>query len=153
MKAALQDAAIFSDNKRNNMAFREVSAMDRRGDAPEISVNPLLSTRRVEKKGRKWRAVQDPSWDEALRENLEKIGAVAPETIKKTQEFKGNAGETPGNFQSAHDTELTINSAEDFEKVIDEIKKMADDPEKLVESHIKVFLEPVSNGKWVDSQG
>ncbi|MDR1019200.1 MAG: hypothetical protein LBL73_00445 [Synergistaceae bacterium] len=130
--------------------------MDRHGDAPsDFFINPITPLRRVEKKGRKWRAVPDASWDETLRENLEKIGASAPEALKKTEEPKGEADDaSPWNApQNQGAEELMINSAEDFEKVIGEIKKMADEPEKLIESHIKVFIEPVSNGKWVDSQG
>ncbi|MDR1514687.1 MAG: hypothetical protein LBS45_03250 [Synergistaceae bacterium] len=129
--------------------------MDRHGDAASgFFINPVSPVRRVEKKGRKWRAIQDSSWEDTLRENLEKVGVTAPETLKKTEEFRGETQESPEpSVQRDHETELSINSAEDFEKVIGEIKKMADDPEKLIESHIKVFIEPVSNGRWVDSQG
>jgi hypothetical protein len=135
--------------------IKGVSAVDRHGDeASGIFINPVSPTRRVEKKGRKWRTVQDPSWDEALRENLENVGVTAPEMFKKTEEFRGETRESPEQVvRRDREAELSINSAEDFEKVIGEIKKMADEPEKLVESHIKVFIEPVSNGRWVDSQG
>jgi hypothetical protein len=130
--------------------------MDRHGDSTsEIMVNPLSPIRRVEKKGRKWRALDDPSWDETFRENLEKVGVKPPEAPKRVEEFNGETQEQipPEELPIDRDAELTINSREDFEKVLGEIKKMADDPEKLVESHIKVFIEPVSNGKWIDSQG
>jgi hypothetical protein len=130
--------------------------MDRHGDsASEIMVNPLSPIRRVEKKGRKWRALEDPSWDETFRENLEKVGVKPPEAPKRVEEFNEETREQvhPEELPIDRDAELTINSSEDFERVLGEIKKMADDPEKLVESHIKVFIEPVSNGKWIDSQG
>ncbi|MDR0648695.1 MAG: hypothetical protein LBF92_05115 [Synergistaceae bacterium] len=129
--------------------------MDRHQDAPsDFSIIPVTPLRRVEKKGRKWRAVPDASWDEAFRENLEKVGVSAPEALRKTEEFRGGADDA-ALWDAPRDqgAELTIESAEDFEKVIGEIKRMADEPEKLIESHIKVFIEPVSNGRWVDSQG
>jgi hypothetical protein len=127
--------------------------MDRHQETSGIYVNPASPTRRVEKKGRKWRALEDPSWDEALKEHLEKIGASAPEALKKNEDLKVKTSEAPAGYEREQGTELCINSEEDFDKIIDEIKKMADDPEKLVESHIKVFTEPVSNGKLLDSQG
>jgi hypothetical protein len=137
--------------------FEEVSAMDRQwGDiSPDMVVNPLSSTRRVEKKGRKWGAVHDANWDEILRENLEKIGAKAPEPVQKideapSAEIMPEAEDGQGQDSAA---EIVINNEEDLEKIMKDIKKMADDPEKLVESHLGVFIEPVPNGKWVNSQG
>lgn len=139
-------------------AFEEVSAMDRQwGDlSPGMIVNPISPTRRVEKKGRKLGTLEDTSWEEVLRENLEKEGVSAPEALKLP----------PEDVQSAHVAEvvevaekrdysakLTINSEEEFKQVLEEIKKMADEPEKLVESHLGVFIEPVLSGKWVNSSG
>jgi hypothetical protein len=135
----------------------EVSTMDRQGSdiSPDIVVNPLSSTRRVEKKGRKWGAVHDTNWDEILRENLEKIGANAPEPVKKVDEAPSAEVVSESGDDQGHslDAEITINNEEDFENIIKDIKRMADDPEKLIESHLGVFLEPVPNGKWVNSQG
>jgi hypothetical protein len=143
--------------RRSCGLFEEVSAMDRHGGdiSPDIVVNPLSSTRRVEKKGRKWGAVHDANWDEILRENLEKIGAKVPEPVKKVDEAPSAEimPETKDDQGRDPDAEIIINNEEDLEKIMRDIKKMADDPEKLVESHLGVFIEPVPNGKWVNSQG
>jgi hypothetical protein len=136
----------------------EVSATDgQSGDfSPQIIVNPLSPTRRVEKKGRKWKPVHDESWEEILRENLETMGAPEAEPAKKA----GGIAEDGGASQAPAETplpernaEFAINSEADFERVIMDIKKMADEPEKLVESHLGVFIEPVQPGKWINSQG
>ena len=140
--------------------FEEVSAMDRQwGDiSPDMIVNPLSSTRRVEKKGRKWGAVHDTNWDEILRENLEKIGANAPEQVKQVKIVdEAPSAEIMPETEDDHghdlDADIVINNEEDLEKIMKDIKKMADEPEKLGESHLGVFIEPVPNGKWVNSQG
>jgi hypothetical protein len=131
--------------------------MDRQGGdiIPEIAVSPISSTRRVEKKGRKWNDVQDLAWEETLRENLEKVGVKASEALKNVDEFQSGrvALDVPGDVPVVLGDRLTINSEEEFETVIKDIRKLADNPEKLVESHLKVFIEPVANGKWVNSQG
>jgi hypothetical protein len=131
--------------------------MDRQGRDifPEFVVNPVSPIRRVEKKGRKWRELPDTSWEEMLRENLEKVGVNPPEPPLKVEEFQGGGleGEKAEEVPLGREAVLTIDSEEEFERVLDDIKKMADDPEKLVESHLKVFIEPVFNGKWVNSQG
>jgi hypothetical protein len=124
--------------------------------SPDLIVNPVSPTRRVEKKGRKWSSPHDTSWEEVLREKLEKEGVSAPEAVKLPDDAQPvlvvDVQESPGEKHD-HSAKLTINSEEEFLKVIDDIKKMADDPEKLVESHLGVFIEPVPAGKWVNSTG
>jgi hypothetical protein len=159
----LQDLARRSDNQTirhssaDAAAFEEVSAMDRQWDvSPDLIVSSISSTRRVEKKGRKWGTLEDTSWEEVLRENLEKEGVSAPEPVKLPDDAQpapvAEALE-PAAGKRDQSAKLTINSQEEFLRVIDDIKKMADDPEKLVESHLGVFIEPVPAGKWINSTG
>jgi hypothetical protein len=121
----------------------------------EFIVNSLSSTRRIEKKGRKWGAVHDAAWEEALRENLENVGVVssAPIRLIEEPETMETMREAPEEVELEAGAELEIKTEEEFAQVIKEIKKMADDPEKLVESHLGIFLDPVPPGKLLNSKG
>jgi hypothetical protein len=52
---------------------------------------------------------------------------------------------TPGNDE--------IPGAEEINGMMDEIRRLSEDPERLLESHLGIFTEPAPPGKMLDSRG
>lgn len=127
--------------------------MDRIDESSTRAVPPVSGPARVETKRRKGRVVPDPLWEEALRDNIEGVDALSGRRGEEGQNPEEKAERNvPAARASVQDDERDKRE-EDFEALIEEIKKMADNPEKLMDSHSAVFTEPVRPGKWVDSQG
>lgn len=131
----------------------KVSDMDRIGESSTRAVPPVSKSTRVETKRRKGRAVRDPRWEDALREN---IAGVDASSERRGEEEQNPREKTEGQAETTRtplQNDEQRGRKEDFEALIEEIKKMADHPEKLLDSHSSIFTEPVPPGKWVDSQG
>lgn len=121
--------------------------------ALDSAISPVSAARRIENKGRKGKAVPDASWDDVLRESLENVGVNPPKGIKQVEEPTEPIAEMEPPNGPDLENGLPVGDEPNFEDMIEEIKKMANEPEKLVESHLGVFIEPVQPGKWVNSQG
>ncbi|MDR3332970.1 MAG: hypothetical protein LBT08_10125 [Synergistaceae bacterium] len=117
------------------------------------AISAVDAANRIGSKGRKRRAISDAGWEEVWFENLEKYGIRATREIKETEETLAPAiePETPEEFPK--DAEQFTKLEMKFEEIITAIRKMADDPEKLVESHLGVFVDPAPPGRLLNSQG
>jgi hypothetical protein len=131
-----------------------VVAVNRPFVEPSVeAISAVDAANRIGSKGRKRRAISDAGWEEVWFENLEKYGIRATREIKETEETLAPAiePETPEEFPK--DAEQFTKLEMKFEEIITAIRKMADDPEKLVESHLGVFVDPAPPGRLLNSQG
>ena len=123
------------------------------GELSVDAINALNSANRIESKGRKRKAIPDENWEEVWLENLAKYGIKAAKEVGETAEALASALDA----DSVEDFPENDGDLEGFEMEFDEmltaIRKMADDPEKLVESHLGVFTDPAPPGRMLNSQG
>ncbi|MDR1482719.1 MAG: hypothetical protein LBI74_08850 [Synergistaceae bacterium] len=123
------------------------------GELSVDAINAINSASRIESKGRKRKAISDANWEEVWLENLAKYGIKAANEVGETAE----ALAAPPDADSAEDfpgddAEPTVFEM-GFEEMLTAIRKMADDPESLVESHLGVFTDPAPPGRMLNSQG
>jgi hypothetical protein len=117
------------------------------------ALNTAINAGRIESKNRKRRAQSDADWKEVWLENLEKFGIRRSGDLNKVDEAQTRrvdpeiANTPAGSVGKLSTTEMKL------EEVVSLIRKMADNPEKLLESHLGVFVEPAPPGKLLNSQG
>lgn len=127
-----------------------------RTELAPVSAGIAASVRKVERKGRKpkergkiWRDVVSEIMESALTDADENFGyfedldepdsTSSPEGDKPSDDFTG-----VGVFDG---------SKREFECMIGKIRKMSENPEELVESHLSIFTDPVPPGKVLNSRG
>lgn len=118
-------------------------------------IAPVIPVRRVERKGRK-KGNTIASWREIFMDKLKNGGVTPVERVEETisEEVAEVAATEPLSVTVLSPGEkLSIDSKEDFDRVIQMIRSMANDPEKLVESHLNLFTAPAPPGKMLNSQG
>jgi hypothetical protein len=119
------------------------------------AVNAVNAVNKVSKKGRKRASVNDVAWKEALSENMEREG-LEPIATKREETSTVEApaitrqDDFPGDKTYRDKMALDANTIDDMMK---EIRRLSDEPEKLLESHLSVFTEPAPPGKTLDSSG
>ncbi|MDR3255031.1 MAG: hypothetical protein LBT31_05650 [Synergistaceae bacterium] len=120
---------------------------------PIKGVNSQGYANRIESKNRKGKALSDNAWEEVWIENLEKNGLTDVEGLKRTDETHPAKTESSAadDFLSAR-PDIAVAEIK-FEEIILGIRKMADDPEKLFESHLEVFVDPAPPGRVINSRG
>lgn len=118
-------------------------------------IAPVIPVRRVERKGSK-KGTDVSSWREIFMDKLRKGGVAPVEPVDEifSDETAVVAPEEPLSVMVIPPGEkLSIDSKEDFERVILMIRRMADNPEKLIESHLNLFTAPAPPGKMLNSAG
>ena len=120
------------------------------------AIAPIAPARRIERKGKKKGTILG-NWREIFLEKLAgvDIAEVLPvEDIRAEQAKKDEPyDEPPLVIQIRDGKRLIIETEEDFQNVLHMIQRLADDPEKLVESHLNLFIDPAPPGKMLNSQG
>lgn len=120
------------------------------------AVNPLSPVRRIERKGRK-RETWLGGWREIFLEKLESVGlsgiVTVEDTAVATTTDSAPKPEGPIIIKSASGERLVIETKEQFDRVLLWIKSMADDPERLFECHLNLFIDPVPPGKLLNNSG
>lgn len=120
------------------------------------AIAPVVPTHRVERKGKK-KGIILGNWREIFLEKLAgaDVAEVLPvEDVRAEQVQKDEAYDDPPLIIQIRDGKrLTIETEEDFQNVLHMIQRLADDPEKLVESHLNLFIDPAPPGKMLNSQG
>ena len=124
---------------------------------PALSaVSPVAPARRIERKGKKKGTILG-NWREIFLEKLAggEVAEVLPvENIPAERARNDESHEEPPLVIQIRDGKrLTIETEEDFHNVLHMIQRLADDPEKLVESHLNLFIDPAPPGKMLNSQG
>lgn len=117
---------------------------------PAGGVSPV---RRIERKRKKVRE-GDGVWRDILSETLASEPALRSNPVGSLRESSEEdatpqAGQEP-EFMGEHDFD---GSEREFESMIEEIRKMSENPEGLIESHLSVFTDPAPPGKLLNSQG
>ncbi|MDL2263338.1 hypothetical protein LJC31_01655 [Synergistaceae bacterium OttesenSCG-928-I11] len=119
-------------------------------------IAPIAPARRIERKGKKKGTILG-NWREIFLEKLAgvDIAEVLPvEDVRAEQAKKDESYDEPPLIIQVRDGKrLTIETEEDFQNVLHMIQRLADDPEKLVESHLNLFTDPAPPGKMLNSQG
>jgi len=117
------------------------------------AVNAVNELNKVWEKGRKRRSVNDVAWRHALSEYMEYEGiAITPDTgqIKAPEPYTTVREDMPDD-RAARDKSLP--RADEIDRIMNEIRGLTDEPERLLESHLGIFTEPAPPGKMLDSQG
>ena len=123
--------------------FKEVTP------AHVAAVYPVSSLKKIENKRRKGKGASGSLWNEILQESLETDN---PETQPVLIEHATD--KTKDQSESARALNTELKSEPEPEEMINEIRRIAGgSPERLFESHVSVFIEPVHPGRWVDSLG
>ena len=116
----------------------------------QMAVKPL---KRIAPKSRKYGGLQDKSWEEVLRENLESKEGIC-EASDERDEPRNLAREALSEKKASVSESTAPQEWElSCDAMIAEIRKMADSPEQLVDSHMGIMMEPVQSGKWVNAAG
>lgn len=132
--------------------------MSSQGDThyPMIDVvNPLSPVRRIERKGRKKETLLG-GWREIFLEKLSGVGLSGVIMVENaTMNSVGGDAPTdsPVVLKGMSGAQLVIETEEQFEQVLSWIKSMADDPERLFECHLNLFIDPVPPGKLLNNSG
>ena len=117
-------------------------------------VGGISPVRRIERKRKKLRE-GDGVWRDVLSETLGSEHIVPPARVEDSRE--PSEVETPEQVEPALPelpTRRDFDGSEhEFKRMIDEIRKMSDDPEGLMESHLSIFTDPAPPGKLLNSQG
>jgi hypothetical protein len=119
-----------------------------------VAVQASGAAVKVWQKGRKRAIVNDVAWREALAENMQREN-VSPVALKSGGADASRKPErlTPqpqDDFAPRGGSELEGTS---LESILRRIRSLSDDPEKLLESHLGIFIEPAPPGKVLNSQG
>ena len=117
------------------------------------AVNAVNELNKVWEKGRKRRMVNDVAWRHALSEYMEH-GDIA--ITKNTRQVKAPDAyaaprEDPPGDRGVSDKPLP--EAKEIDGMMSEIRRLTDEPERLLESHLGIFTEPAPPGRMLDSQG
>ncbi|MDR1915872.1 MAG: hypothetical protein LBQ58_04770 [Synergistaceae bacterium] len=120
---------------------------------PSPVVSDASEVNRVKKKGRKRGVVSDLAWKDALTESMEGMRIDAPESVEDRAESVKEVYRDESPDSGLRENTHTEGRKVEFDAMMKEIRKMAEDPEKLLESHLGVFTEPAPPGKILDSQG
>jgi hypothetical protein len=123
------------------------------GELSVDAINAINAANRVESKGRKRKAISDANWEEVWLENLAKYGIKATEEVNETAEALASTLESEFVESFPGDADEPASFVMEFDDMITAIRKMADDPEKLVESHLGIFIDPAPPGRMLNSQG
>lgn len=114
-------------------------------------VGGVLPVRRIERKRKKLRE-GDGVWRDVLSETLGSEH-IAPPTRAEDSRESPEVG-IPEQVEPELPVRRDFDGSErEFESMIDEIRKMSDDPEGLIESHLSIFTDPAPPGKLLNSQG
>ncbi|MDR1471962.1 MAG: hypothetical protein LBS75_05510 [Synergistaceae bacterium] len=117
-------------------------------------VPSVSEVNRVKKKGRKRGAVSDVAWKDALAESVCGASVGASETVEERAEVVEKAAwEEPPDSISPETVRRGGGDEAEFDSMLEEIRRMAEVPEKLLESHLGVFIEPAPPGKILNSRG
>ncbi len=120
------------------------------------AISPVAPTWRIERKGKKKGTILG-NWREIFLEKLAgvDIAEVLPVEDVHPEEARQDEShdEPPLIIQIRDGKRLIVETEEDFQNVLLMIQKLADDPEKLVESHLNLFIAPAPPGKMLNSQG
>ncbi|MDR3075977.1 MAG: hypothetical protein LBU26_01650 [Synergistaceae bacterium] len=117
------------------------------------AVNAANALNKVWEKGRKRRSVNDVAWSHALSEYIENEDiAVTPALsgAKSPEQYAAPKDDAPGE-RALHGRDLP--DADEINSMMNEIRRLTDEPERLLESHLGIFTEPAPPGKMLDSQG
>lgn len=114
-------------------------------------VTPPLEVRRAKKKRRGEDALAAP-WCEALAQVLDAPTVIPADEVGAERDASCERPDTPSDLPHAAE-KLKIDSAADFDRALGEIRKMADEPERLMESHLNVFLDPAPPGRLLSAKG
>lgn len=122
------------------------------------AVVPLSPVRRIERKGKKKSTILG-EWREIFMEKLAGVDMTGVMTVESVDSSKKSAAvdeqfaEPALVIRAADGTRLVIETQEDFERVLVLIQRLADEPERLLESHLNLFIEPAPPGKVLNSAG
>lgn len=120
------------------------------GVTPVDAVAPLG---RVERKRRKLRE-GDMIWREVLSETMGGIKVDRNEVAEDVTESSRNEPAETADPKGVSQRERSFDGSEsEFESMMGEIRKMSDDPEGLIESHLSIFTDPAPPGRVLNSQG
>jgi hypothetical protein len=117
------------------------------------AVNAVKEVNKVWDEGRKRRLVNDVAWRHALSEYMENGEiAITPSTkqVKEPESYTAPRDDLPSD-RVAQDKPLP--GTEEINGMMNEIRRLIDEPERLLESHLGIFTEPAPPGKMLDSQG
>jgi hypothetical protein len=120
------------------------------------AIASVAPSRRIERKGKKKSAVLG-NWREIFLEKLAEADMAEVMTVESVRKDEAQRSEpieeSPLIVRMRDGKRLTIETEEDFQDVLRMIKRLADDPEKLVESHLNLFTDPAPPGRMLNSQG
>lgn len=119
---------------------------------PEIQSESGVSAYRVKRIRRKDRVRplgEDSEWEEVLKENLETVNVDAPAAVRNEPAPPVSQTER----EEPPPVRRSVGEQPEPEELMRQIRTLADDPEKLLESHLGIFTAPVSNGKLLNSKG
>jgi hypothetical protein len=123
--------------------------------APNL-IAPIEPARRIERKGKKKSTILG-NWREIFLEKLAEADMTEVVTVESVRGEEAQSSEpreeSPLIVRMRDGKRLTIETEEDFRNVLGMIRKFADDPEKLVESHLNLFTDPAPPGRMLNSQG
>ncbi|MDR3280669.1 MAG: hypothetical protein LBT23_09150 [Synergistaceae bacterium] len=120
---------------------------------PTQAVNTHGDTSRIESKNRKGKAQSDSAWREVWITNLEKYGIGEIEDIKNESEPQSAQIESSSPNDFPIEKRKHKATEEELGEILLAIREMADNPEKLFESHLGIFIDPTPPGKVINSRG
>jgi hypothetical protein len=120
-------------------------------DVPAVKdIDTQNSAGRIVSKNMKDKSQFGASWEEVWLENLDKHGI---EDVKKAADPQPPAAPNEAADGVPLREEKTAIPEMEFQEILTMIRKMADNPEKLFESHLGIFVNPTPPGKLLNSQG
>jgi ribosomal protein L31E len=118
------------------------------------AVNAVNAMNKVVDKGRKGRSVNDVEWRRALSEHMGREDVtITPqlEEARMPETYAAPRGDDTSNDRMARDKPLP--AADEINNMMEEIRRLTDEPERLLESHLGIFTEPAPPGRMLNSRG
>jgi hypothetical protein len=123
---------------------------------PNVSqaAGAVSEVNRVRQKGRKREVASDAAWSDALAESMGSAKAAeSPALEERVCAVEEVIREEAAGPVSGETSSRGRGDAEALDSMMKEIRRMAEEPEKLLESHLGVFTEPAPPGKILNSRG
>jgi hypothetical protein len=116
-------------------------------------IDAIRAASLIEGKKSKGNALPENGWKEVWLENLAKYGVKASPAIEEPDKSAGDRVRPEAVDVTLADLNESSSLGMRAEEVLTAIRGLADNPEKLLEAHLGLFIDPAPPGKLLNSQG
>ena len=122
-------------------------------DSLIAAVNAVNELNRVWEKGRKRRLVNDVAWRRALSEYIQQEEMAISSDTHRARAPEPSVMPGREGLRDLPERDEPLLEAGEVRVMMREIRKLTEEPERLLESHLGVFTDPAPPGRMLNSSG